>query len=110
MPAITKDKYVTRVQTPARIHPRSLGPNDVKRLGPSQRINVKRTQTQSIQTQTVLACVILNNAYKQIDEATQTNDDIDNDNRSAVSGIASRLIKFFGGKIVALMKLFNDMK
>ncbi|CAF2988701.1 unnamed protein product, partial [Rotaria sp. Silwood2] len=72
MPAITKDKYVTCIQTPPRIHPRSLGTSDVKRLGPSRRISTKRTQTQSMQTQTVLACVILNNAYKQIDEETQT--------------------------------------
>ncbi|CAF3611877.1 unnamed protein product [Rotaria sordida] len=110
MPALTKDKFVKHIQTPARIHPRSLGTNDIKRLGPSRRIGVKRTQTQSIQTETVLACLILNNTYKQIDEGTQTNDDINNDQQHSVSGIASRLMKYLGGKIVALMKLFNNMK
>ncbi len=61
---------------------------DVKRLGPSRRISSKRTQTQckllflcigiikfiylAIQTQTVVASLILNDKYKHIDEGTQT--------------------------------------
>jgi len=106
MPALTKDKLVKRVQTPARVHPRSLNNTEVKRLGPSRRISSKRTQSQSIQTQTVLASLIQND--KQTDEGTQTNDDIDNYDQNPTNGFTSRLVRFFGGTIVSFMKLFNN--
>jgi len=108
MPALTKDnKLIKRVQTPARIHSRSLNNTEVKRLVPSRRISSKRTQTQSIQTQTVLASLIQNDKYKRTDEGTQTNDDIDNYDQNPTNGFTSRLVRFFGGTIVSFMKLFN---
>ncbi|CAF1023512.1 unnamed protein product [Adineta steineri] len=97
MPALTKDKFIKRVQTPSCIHSKSLNTNDVKRLGgPTRRmISSKRIQTQSMQTQTVLACLILADKYKQNDEGTQTNDDIDYHCEDSTNSFASRLGKFF---------------
>ncbi|CAF1167666.1 unnamed protein product [Rotaria magnacalcarata] len=110
MPAITKDRFVKSMPTPARIYPRSLGTQDVKRLGLSRKISAKRTQTQSIQTQTVLACVILNSAHNKSDSGTQTIDDTGIDVQSQLDGFGVRLVKFLGGKLFSFMKLFNSIK
>ncbi|CAF3212968.1 unnamed protein product [Rotaria socialis] len=110
MPAITKERFVKSIPTPARIYPRSLGTQDVKRLGPSRKISTKRTPTQSIQTQTMLACVILNSAHNKSDSGTQTTDDIGIDVQSQLDGSYVRLVKFLGGKIFSFVKLFTNIK
>ncbi|CAF1633012.1 unnamed protein product [Adineta ricciae] len=96
MPAFAKDKLIKRVQTPTtRVHPRSLTSNDVKRLGPNRRLSSKHIQTQSIETQTILACLILTDKYKQTDEGTQTNDDFASYCPKSTNGFATRLSRFF---------------
>ncbi|CAF1196505.1 unnamed protein product [Adineta ricciae] len=92
MPAFAKDKLIKRVQTPTT---RSLTNNDVKRLGPSRRLSSKHIQTQSIETQTILACLILTDKYKQTDEGTQTNDDFASYYPKSTNGFATRLSRFF---------------
>lgn len=107
MPAVARDKFIKTIPTPTRVYSKSIGPVDIKRLGPTKRISTKRSLSQSIQTQTVLETLIETKTPTRVDSETQT---VDFPTENSMGDLAVRLIKFLGGTIVSFMDFFQHIR